>query len=304
MQRLFFGRVAKVQVTAGNRAVRAELGGPGAALRQVQQLENVVAGGHAVHGNVEVRPQRAHRQEEIRRQQNDAERARQCYAVCIELMRGHDDAQRRAAVGDDVHDDDRVELHRQHLHRHLAEVLGLTVHGRVAGLVGLINLERGQPLQVLQKAVAQRSVPAPVLAQQLFSKFLHSHDGNRDERHTDHQDDRRVQTDWGQRNKQRDRCDHGVEKLRQIRAEVGLELLDALACQLQNLRGGHGLGVAAAQAEQLFINGGTQRFFDGAAGVVAGRRRAARAEKAHDQRTENVQKCGGQVRRAVQQPRQ
>ena len=303
MQRLFFSCVAKVQVAADNGAVRAELGGPGAALGQVEQLENFVAGGHAVHRNVEVRPQRAHRQEEIRRQQNDAERARQRHAARSELLRGHDDAQRRAAVGDDVHDDDRVELHRQHLHRHLAEVLGLTVHGRVAGLVGLINLERGQPLQVLQKAVAQRSVLAPVSAQQFFGELLHSYDGNGDQRHADHQDDRRAQADRGQCEKQRDRCDHGVEKLRQIRAEVGLELFDALARQLQNLRGGHGLGVAAAQAEQLFINGGAQCFFDGAAGVVAGRRRAARAEKAHDQRAEDAQKCAGQVRLSAHKSR-
>jgi len=174
-------------------------------------------------------------------------------------------------------------------------VLGLAVHGLVAGFVGLVDLQGGQALQVFKEAIAQGGILAPVFAQQPLGKFLHSHDGNRDQRHADHQDDRRVQTDWGQRNKQRDRCDHGVEKLRQVRAKVGLQLLDAFACQLQYLSGGHSLGVAAAQAQQFFVNRTAQRLFYSAAGVVAGRSRAAGAGGTHQQRRRHDAQRQGQV---------
>lgn len=303
VQRLFFGGVAKVQVTAGNGAVRADLGGPGIAFRQIQQLKNFIAGGHAVHGDVEIRPQRAHGQEEIRRQQQNAERTLQTHAAGGKLFSRHGNAQRRAAVGDDVHNDDGVQLHRQDFHRHLAEMLGLAVHGRMAGFVCLVDFECGQPLKVFQKAVTQRGVLAPVFAQQFFGKFLHSHDGNRNQRHADHQNDRCPQADQGQRDKQCEGREHGVEKLRKVRAEVGLELFDALARQLQDLGGGHGLGVAASQAQQFFIDGGAQRLFHGAAGVVAGRSRAPGAEEPHDERTQQHKQRSGQTALAVHKPR-
>ena len=295
VQRLFFVSIAKVQVTAVDGTISIRLGGLAGGFGQVQQLKDLIAGGHAVHSYMEVGPQRAHGQEEIRRQQQDAERAAQADMTDRQLPRGDTDAQRRTAVGDDVHHNDGVQLHGQHLHRHFAEVLGLAVHGLVAGFVGLVDLQGGQALQVFKEAIAQGGILAPVFAQQPLGKFLHSHDGNRDQRHADHQDDRCLYADRGQHHKQGDRCQHGVEKLRQVRAKVGLQLLDAFACQLQYLGGGHSLGVAAAQAQQFFVNRTAQRLFYSAAGVVAGRSRAAGAGGTHQQRRRHDAQRQGQV---------
>ena len=249
MQRFFFLGVAKMQVTAADGAVGVRLGGLAGRFGQVQQLENFVARGHTVHRHVEVGPQRTHRQKEICREQQNAKRPGQADTPCGQLPRRDADAECRAAVSDDVHHDDRVELHGQHLHRDLAEVLCLAIHRLMAGLVGPVNFQRGQPLQVFQKAVAQCSVLAPVSAQQPLGKLLHSHNGNRDHRHADHQNDSRFQADGGQHEKQRDGRKHRIEKLRQVRAEISLELLDPLARQLQDLGSGRRLGVAAAQAQ-------------------------------------------------------
>ena len=128
--------VGKAQIPAGDAALRA---GDAALLRlrQVQQAEDLVAGGHAVHGNVEKGAQLAHGDEKVRRQQDDEQRTRKVDFPCAKLRCGHDDAERRAAVGDKVHDGDGVELHGENLHGDFAELFGLRVH--------LVILEARQP---------------------------------------------------------------------------------------------------------------------------------------------------------------
>lgn len=71
------------------------------------------------------------------------------------LCRCEDHAQRRAAIGDDVHDRDGIELHGQDLHGDLTKLLRFLVHDVVAQAVRLIDFQRGQSLQILQKGIAE-----------------------------------------------------------------------------------------------------------------------------------------------------
>ena len=145
MQDLALRLIRKPQLPAGNPALRT-LRAARFRLRQVEQAEDLVACGHAVHRDVEKRAELAHGDEEIRRQQDNQQRAAERDMPRAVLRRRHDDAERRAAVGDEVHDRDGVELHRQHLHRDAAELLGLHVHLLVLGLVRLIDLQRRESL--------------------------------------------------------------------------------------------------------------------------------------------------------------
>ena len=102
------------------------------------------------------------------------------------------DAQRRAAKRDQVHDGDRIELHGQHLHRDPAELLRFLPHDFLPRLIRLIDLQRDQPLQVLQKMIAQRSILSPITREQLLGERLHSSDGHRDQRHANQEHQRRL----------------------------------------------------------------------------------------------------------------
>ena len=137
--------VGKAQAAADDVARRAV----DAAVRrlgQVQKAENFVTRGHAVHGNMEKRAELAHGDEKVRRQQDDEQRARKVDLPRAQLCCGHDDAERCAAVGDEVHDRDGVELHRKNLHRDLAELFGLDVHLIIFEGVGLIDFQGRQAL--------------------------------------------------------------------------------------------------------------------------------------------------------------
>ena len=155
-----------------------------------QQTENFLCRSCTVHGNVEVAAQQPQRQEKVCRQQQNGQGGGQFQLSRRKGRHGADDTQPCAAVGHQVHQGDRVQLHGQHPHGDFAEALGFGVHLFVLPAVGLINFQGGQSLNVLQKAVAQRGVLAPVACQQLFGKLLHRHDGHGDQRHTAQQNDR------------------------------------------------------------------------------------------------------------------
>ena len=137
MQNLSIRFVGKAQIAAVQAAVRA-----GERLlvrfRQVEQAEDLVAGCHAVHRDVEKGAELPHRDEEICCQHDDEQCARKRHIVRAELHCRENHAQRRAAIGDQIHDGDGVELHGQHLHGDLAELFGLFVHFVVPGRICLI----------------------------------------------------------------------------------------------------------------------------------------------------------------------
>ena len=111
-----------------------------------------------VHGNVKVAAQQPQRQEEICRQQHDGQRGRQAQLTLGKGGHRTDDAQPGPAVGHQVHQGHRIQLHGQHLHGDLAEALGLGVHLLMLPAIGLIDLQGGQALDVFQKAVAHLQV--------------------------------------------------------------------------------------------------------------------------------------------------
>ena len=253
--------VGKAQAAADNVA-RGTADAAVCGLGQVEQAENLIARGHAVHGNMEKRAELAHGDEKVRRQQDDEQRARKVELPRAQLRCGHDDAERRAAVGDEVHDRDGVELHRKNLHRDLAELFGLDVHLIIFEGVGLIDFQGRQALQIFKKRVAERRVLPPVFREQLLRPCLYRRDGDGDERHADEQHDRRRHAHEVQHDKKRQRREHRVEKLRQIRAEVRFELVDALDRDLHDLRRFDLLRIRRAEAQELVIDRAAQRLLD------------------------------------------
>ena len=158
-------------------------------LFRCQKLEDLLCRSGAVHGNVEVAAQQPQRQEKVRRQQHDGQCGGQGQLACRKGRHRTDDAKARTAIGHQVHQCHRVQLHGKHLHGDLAEALGLRIHLLVLPAVGLINFQGGQALNVLKEAVAKGGVFAPVVRQQLFGKLLHCHNGHGDQRHAAQQDD-------------------------------------------------------------------------------------------------------------------
>ena len=275
--------VGEVHPLQGQRAVlRHRAGAPGR-FRRVQQPEDLLAGRHAVHRHMEEAAQKPHGQEKIRRQQQNHQAALQADSPRRQTAHRQHHAGRRAAVGDQVHDGDGVELHGQHPHGDPAEGLGLGVHLLVLALVGLVDFQGGEALEIFEKGIPQGGVLAPVAAQQLFGPSLHRHDGRRDQRHTDQQHRRRGQVDGRQHRKQRQRRQHGVEELGQILAEIDLQLVHSLHGHLDHLAGAHRFPVGAAQPQQLFVDHPPQPGFHRPAGKVAHPGRSNGTAEPHSQ---------------------
>ena len=170
----------------------------------------------------------AHRQEEVCREQHDCKRLEDGDRACGKSGKRDPDARCSAAQGDNVHNDDGVELHREHFHRDDAEVLCLLVHRLVARPVSPIDLERRESFEILEEGIAELGVLVPIGRKDALCDLLHSHDRERDERHEDEQHDSGSKIHRGNHDKERDRCQNRIEDLRQILPEVGLELLASL----------------------------------------------------------------------------
>ena len=141
-------------------------------------------------------------------------------------------------------------------------MLGLFVHGLVAGLVGLVDLEGREALEVLQKRIAQIGVLVPVRAQDALGHLLDRHDNDGDQGHADEKDDRRGQANGCHHKEQGHRSQDRVEQLRQVLAKVGLKLLAALDRKLDDLGRGDLLGVVGTQGQQFLKDAAAQRALD------------------------------------------
>ena len=117
----------------------------------------------------------------------------------------------------------------------LAEMLALLVHLLVLEAIGLVDLGGGQALQVFQKGIPQSGVLPPIFCQQFFGPALHPGNGHRDQWHTHQQHRRRGQIDERQHPKQGKGGQHRIKKLRQIRTEVGLQLVHPFHSHLHHL---------------------------------------------------------------------
>ena len=142
------------------------------------------------------------RNEEFRCQQDQHQCPVDAQIPFHELSERHDHPHRCAAVGDDVHNAGRVELHGQHLHSDLPEPLGFLIHLLCFLLVRTVDLQRGQSLQVLKKAVSQFRIDSPIFIQKFLCNLLDRNNGNGDQGNTDQQDKACLPVYKGQDNKQ------------------------------------------------------------------------------------------------------
>ena len=241
---------------------------------------------------MEVRPQGAHGDEEVRRQEDDGECGEERHVARGVLHKRHDDADCGAAVGEDVHDGHRVQLHGEQLHGGAAELLGLGVHALVALGVGLVDFQRGEALQVLQKSAAQVGVGAPVLAHHAAGDLLNGDDGCGNERHAHEQSHGRRQAQRRQSAEQRDGGQKRVKQLRKILAEVAFQLLAALDADLHGFRRGNLFRVGRPHAHELVVDRAAHRLLRGAC------RRLTRALGGREARDAHDDGCGGHARQA------
>lgn len=197
-------------------------------------------------------------EEVVGREQHDHEASDEVDRPRPELEETHGDARRRAAVGDDIHDGDGVELHDEHAHGDAAELLGPLVHLALPQPVGPVDLEGREPLQVLEEGVAERRVARPVPGEQALRPGLDGGDGDGDERHADEQHRRGEGAHRREHREEREGRKQGVEELREVGAEVGLELVDALDGDLHDLRGERVLAVRGAEPQELLVDDGAQ----------------------------------------------
>ena len=121
-------------------------------------------------------------------------------------------------------------------------------------LVGAVDLQRGQALQVFQKRAAQIGVGAPVLAHHALGDLLNSHDGDGDKRHAHQQRHGCGQAQRRQAREQGHRRQHRIEQLRQILAEIAFQLLAAFDADLHRFAGGDMLGIRRPHAHQLVVH--------------------------------------------------
>ena len=205
-------------------------------LRKIQKPENLVGSRHAVHGDMEERTQQTHGQEEIRRQQKDQDAACQIHMTGPKLGSRQNDAQSPAAIGDEIHHGNGIELHGQHFHGDFPELLALLVHFPVLEPVCLIDFRGGQTLQVFQERIAQGRILSPVMPEQPLCPPLDQNDGHRDHRNADEQHNGAGEVHKAQHSKQRERSQHGIEKLGQICAEIGFQLVNTLHNHLHHFR--------------------------------------------------------------------
>ena len=186
--------VGEAQIPAGNFAAGGINFLPALfRLRQIQQPENLIAGRHAVHGNVKEASQLPHGNEEIRRQKDDGQAAPQAHLLGPVLGHRQNHAQGRSAVGDQIHDGHGIQLHGQHLHGDLSELFRLPVHLLIFVVVRLVDFQSGQSLEILQEGVAQGSILPPVFGQKFLGKGLHRRDSHRNQRHAEQKHRRRRQ---------------------------------------------------------------------------------------------------------------
>ena len=204
---------------------------------------------------MEIASQPSHREEEIRREKDHEQTGRQAQRSCHEFTSRQNDADGCAAIGKQVHDNDRIELHCQHFHSHDAEVLGLLIHLLMLVFVRLIDLERCHSLQVFQKGAAQLCILVPIFGQDFLRDLLHHHNGSRDQRDADQQNYSRAQTPRsGEHSEQRDGCKERIEELWHILAKIALQLVNSLDRLLYQFGGRHLLAVTHTQLQELFVD--------------------------------------------------
>ena len=126
-------------------------------------MKDLVTRRHPVHRDVEIGTEKTHRQEELNCEQDDPKRSGKI-DLPVQVTADRDNhTQSRSAVGDDVHDNDGVQLHLKNFHRDDAKALALSIHLLGFLRVRAVYFQRCHALKVLKEAVAETCVNIPVL---------------------------------------------------------------------------------------------------------------------------------------------
>jgi len=219
---------------------------------------------------VEVASQLPHGHEEFNSQKNNKEGAGKIDGTSTQAGHGKDDTEGAARIGDKVHDGNRVQLHSQDLHGDFAEFFRLNIHLLTLPLIGLINFQSCHTLKVLQERITHGVVAVEIFGKEFFRPGLNGHDDNWDhpdsqEQHSGGEPVHRKAND----KHQSQRCNHGIEKLRDIGAKIGLQLVNALHRHLDDLRGFDLLLIGRAEAQKFFIDLCAERLLDRLTGQKA-----------------------------------
>ena len=153
--------------------------------RHIQKKKNLVAGRHSVHRDVKKRAQKTQRDKKLSRQKKKRQDTGQPDLPMRKFSDRLDHAHSCTSVGHDIHHAGRIELHSQHLHRNAPELLRFLVHFLRFLFICLIDFQRRQSLQILQEAVSQSCIHAPVFVKKPFGDLLHHNNGEWDQRHTE-----------------------------------------------------------------------------------------------------------------------
>ena len=269
-------------------------------VRLIQQREDALGGGHAVHRHMEIRAKLAQWQEEVYRDKDHEQHSRhterrpvehmqerrrrgECGVPLVHILpeRGAD-AGRGTAVRHHVHRGERTQLDLQHAHRHHAEVLGVPVHLFSGACVGVKGLQRFEPLQVVEEHRPHVGVLAPVLFERLrrgHSDGAHDHD---DERRTDEQHHSGGHVERGDRRKQRERREDRKTELRQEQLEETLDLVHAFAGELHHVGSARVLRVRGAEAQHFAVEFRTQAELHALGGLSAEPRGEMVRQEPHD----------------------
>ena len=222
--------------------------------RRVEDRIHFLGGSHAIHRRMEKRTQSAHGNEELARQEHDRECGGECRRANRELPQHGDDANRRSAECEQVHNGDRIQLHGKQAHRRFAKAFRRLVHFLVLLGVGRRDFQRGEALNSLEEHAAQIGIAAPVIAHGTARDFLHGHDRRRNEWHAHEQRHSGRKRQRSKRHEQRNGRDQGIEQLGHILAEIALELLGALDAHLHSDAGGNRFVVRGAKGDELIVD--------------------------------------------------
>ena len=131
--------------------------------RRIKQCENTLGRSHAVHRDMEERPQLAQRNEEIRGKKHYQQHAgkRQCGTTRI-LPDRYAHAGRGTPVCDDVHGGERAQLNLQNIHGHYAELFRLLAHFLGGMRIRVKSFQRFKTLYIVKKHRSHVGVFSPI----------------------------------------------------------------------------------------------------------------------------------------------
>ena len=130
--------------------------------RKLQQTKNLIACRHTVHRNMEKAAELAHRNKEVRCDQHDKQTSGKRHLSRRQLRHRNCHSGCSTSIGNQIHNRDGVELHRQHLHRNFAELLGFPIHLLLFPAIRFIYFQCSQSLQIFQKRITEAGVLPPI----------------------------------------------------------------------------------------------------------------------------------------------